>query len=216
VEITLSIHPTLGDMFVFVRDLTEIKALESERARSEEVIRDLAFRDPLTQLPNRRLLSDRLRLELARARRSGGYGALMFIDMDNFKQLNDSLGHDMGDELLVQVAQRLTDCIRLSDTVARMGGDEFVVMLCALDSTAEESARLARQVGEKILACLNRPYQLGVHAYLSTPSIGMTLFLDDSEAVDAIFRRADRAMYQVKRSGRNALCFLEGSVTSRN
>jgi len=207
VEITVSINPSLGELFMFARDLTELKALEAERARSEAVIRDMAFRDALTQLPNRRLLSDRLRQELAKARRSRRYGALLFIDIDNFKHLNDSLGHDMGDKLLVQVAQRLTDCVREADTVARMGGDEFVVMLCALEWAVDESARLARQVGEKILESLNRPYQLDSHVYVSTPSIGITLFLDDSEAVDAIFRRADDAMYRVKRSGRNALCF---------
>lgn len=207
VEVTVSINPSLGELFVFARDLTELKALEAERARSEAVIRDMAFRDPLTQLPNRRLLSDRLRQELAKARRSRRYGALLFIDIDNFKHLNDSLGHDMGDKLLVQMAQRLTDCVREEDTVARMGGDEFVVMLCALEWAVDESARLARQVGEKILDALNQPYQLDAHVYVSTPSIGITLFLDDSEAVDAIFRRADDAMYRVKRSGRNALCF---------
>jgi diguanylate cyclase (GGDEF)-like protein/PAS domain S-box-containing protein len=207
VEITASVNPSLGELFVFARDLTELRAMEAERARSEAVIRDLAFRDPLTQLPNRRLLSDRLRQELAKARRSRRYGALLFIDIDNFKHLNDSLGHDMGDKLLVQVAQRLTDCVREEDTVARMGGDEFVVMLCALEWAVDESARLARQVGEKILEALNRPYQIDSHVVVSTPSIGITLFLDDSEAVDDIFRRADDAMYRVKRSGRNALCF---------
>lgn len=186
-----------------------IRADITERVRSEELIRDLAFRDPLTQLPNRRLLSDRLRQELAQARRHPRYGALLFIDMDNFKQLNDSLGHDMGDRLLVQVAQRLTDCVREADTVARMGGDEFVVMLCALDVSVGESVRLARQVGDKILAALNRPYQLDANVYFSTPSIGMTLFSDDTEEVDTIFRRADNAMYRVKRSGRNALCFFD-------
>jgi diguanylate cyclase (GGDEF)-like protein/PAS domain S-box-containing protein len=212
VEITVSISPPLGELFVFARDLTETKALEAERARSEETIRNLAFQDPLTQLPNRRLLSDRLRQELAKAQRSQRYGALLFIDMDNFKQLNDSLGHDMGDKLLVLVAQRLSDCVREGDTVARLGGDEFVVMLNALDVAVDVAARLTRQVGEKILESLNQPYPLDSHIYFSTPSIGATLFLDDREAVDAIFRRADNAMYRVKGAGRNALCFFDGDV----
>jgi diguanylate cyclase (GGDEF)-like protein/PAS domain S-box-containing protein len=212
VEITVSINPSLGELFLFARDLTEIKALEAERAKSEETIRSLAFQDPLTQLPNRRLLSDRLRQELAKARRSKRYGALLFIDMDNFKQLNDSLGHEMGDRLLVQVAQRLTECVRDADTVARLGGDEFVVMLNGLDCEAEESARHARQVGEKILESVNRPYQLDEHVYFATPSIGATLFLDDREEVDAIFRRADNAMYRVKGAGRNALCFSDSDI----
>ncbi len=210
-EISISLNPALGDMFVFVRDLTELKALEAERVKSEETIRKLAFHDPLTQLPNRRLLMDRLKQELAKGRRSRRYGALLFIDMDNFKQLNDSLGHEMGDKLLVQVAQRLTECIRDADTAARLGGDEFVVMLCELDLVAEAGERHARLVGEKILESLNRPYQLDSHVYRSTPSIGATLFLDDSETVDAIFRRADLAMYRVKESGRNALRFFDGA-----
>lgn len=187
-----------------------IRADITERVRSEVLVRDMAFRDALTQLPNRRLLSDRLRQELAMARRHPRYGALLFIDMDNFKQVNDSLGHGMGDQLLLQVAQRLTECVREADTVARMGGDEFVVMLCALDVSIGESVRLATQIGNKILATLNQPYQLNEHIYFSTPSIGATLFSDDSEGVDAILRRADNAMYRVKRSGRNSLSFFEG------
>ncbi len=212
-EITISLLPSLGDMFIFIRDLTEIKALEAERVKSEETIRQLAFHDPLTQLPNRRLLTDRLKQELAKGRRNRRYGALLFIDMDNFKQLNDSLGHEMGDKLLVQVAQRLSECIRDADTAARLGGDEFVVMLCELDLVAAASERHARLVGEKILETLNRPYQLDSHLYRSTPSIGATLFLDDSETVDAIFRRADLTMYRVKESGRNALRFFEGEAS---
>lgn len=208
VEITVSINPSMGELFTFVRDLTEIKALEAERAKSEEIIRNMAFHDALTQLPNRRLLSDRLKQALATARRSRHRGALLFIDIDNFKQLNDSLGHEMGDLLLVQVAQRLTECIREGDTAARMGGDEFVVMLTGLDTEPEASGQQARLVAEKILEALNCPYQLDKHLYHSTPSIGVTLFLDDRENVDAIFKRADLAMYRVKATGRNAVQFF--------
>jgi len=216
-EITISLIPSLGDMFIFIRDLTELKELEAERVKSEETIRKLAFHDPLTQLPNRRLLMDRLKQELAKGRRNRRFGALLFIDMDNFKQLNDSLGHEMGDKLLIQVAQRLSECIRDADTAARLGGDEFVIMLCELDLVAAAAERHTRVVGEKILETLNRPYQLDdEHTYSSTPSIGVTLFLDDSESVDAIFRRADTAMYQVKESGRNALCFFDGETSLRD
>lgn len=214
VEITMSINPALDDIFVFIRDLTEIKALEAERAKSEEHIRNLAFLDPLTQLPNRRLLSDRMKQAMATARRNRQHCALLFIDMDHFKQINDTLGHEMGDLLLVQVGQRLQACVRENDTVARVGGDEFVVMLTGLAQEAQDSITLVRQLGEKMLAALNQPYQLAEHVYFSTPSIGATLFLDDSEDVDAIFKRADAAMYQVKTAGRNALCFLNDRLAA--
>lgn len=212
VEITVSLNPGLDDLFVFVRDLTEIKALEAERAQSEAQIRNLAFLDPLTQLPNRRLLSDRMKQAMATARRNRQHCALLFIDMDNFKQLNDSLGHEMGDLLLIQVGQRLQACVRENDTVARVGGDEFVVMLTGLALEADASTEQVQQLGDKMLAALNQPYQLGVYVYHSTPSMGATLFLDDSEGVDAIFKRADTAMYQVKTTGRNALRFFSAEL----
>ena len=208
VEITASLNPALGDMIVFSRDLTVAKAWEAERARAEAVIRDMAFQDPLTGLPNRRLLYDRVRHERAQCRRDGHHAALLFIDMDHFKRLNDTLGHEMGDKLLVEVARRLGECVREADTVARLGGDEFVVLLGGLHREAGESERQARAVSEKILTAMNRPYQLDEHVYHSTPSIGATLFLDEEESVDDIFRRADQAMYQVKSSGRNAVCFF--------
>ena len=209
VEITVSRNPALAEMFVFVRDLTEFKALEAERASSEEQIRRLAFLDPLTQLPNRRLLADRMTQAMATAHRNRLHCALLYIDMDNFKNLNDTLGHEMGDLLLIQVGQRLKACVREEDTVARVGGGEFVVMLASLAGETCESEQQVRQLGGKILDALNQPYQLSVHVYHSTPSIGATLFLDDSEGVDAIFKRADSAMYQVKTSGRNALHFYQ-------
>ena len=211
VEITMSRNPVLAEMFVFVRDLTERKALEAERAKSEAQIRKLAFLDPLTQLPNRRLLSDRMKQAMAAARRNHRYCALLYIDMDKFKYLNDTLGHEMGDLLLIQVGQRLTECVRADDTVARVGGDEFVVMLTGLDEDAEKSEAQAKLLGDNILRRLNQPYQLTVHTYHSTPSIGATLFRNDSDGVEAIFKRADAAMYQVKKSGRNALRFSSDS-----
>lgn len=195
-----------------LRDLTEFKAREAERAKAEAMIRCLGFQDPLTQLPNRRLLADRLRQAMTAARRRRRHGALMFIDMDNFKQLNDSLGHEMGDLLLIEVANRLKACAREEDTVARLGGDEFVVMLAGLAVDAEESVMQAVRVGEKILDSRNQPYQLDVHVYRSTPSIGATLFLDDSEHVDALFNRAETAMYQVKSAGRNGLRFFDADM----
>ena len=204
-EITVSLMPTRNDMFVFVRDLTSIKELEAERARAEERIRELAFLDPLTELPNRRLLVERMKQVMAAARRHRRHSALLFIDMDHFKTLNDTLGHDMGDKLLIAVAQRLIACVRAGDTVARMGGDEFVVMLSGLAEDSAESAEQASRVGADILANLNQDYVLGEHIYHCTPSIGAVLFLDDTVPMESIFQRADSAMYRVKASGRNAM-----------
>ena len=191
----------------------------TSRRASEDQINTLAFYDPLTNLPNRRLLLDRLKQALASTARNRRYGALLFIDLDNFKTLNDTLGHDIGDLLLLQVAQRLTTCVRVGDTVARLGGDEFVVMLEDLSGHVEESAAQTKTVGEKILATLNQPYQLDSYSHHSTPSIGVTLFSDQQETIDELLKRADLAMYQAKAAGRNTLRFfdpeMQAVVTAR-
>ena len=194
-----------GDVTHYVSTLTDI----TQRKTAEDEIRNLAFYDPLTRLPNRRLLLDRLKQALASSTRSGRYGALLFIDLDNFKTLNDTLGHDIGDLLLQQVGQRLATCVREGDTVARLGGDEFVVMLEDLSETLQEAATQAETVGEKILVTLNRLYQLDSYEHHSTPSIGVTLFADHQETVDELLKRADLAMYQAKAAGRNTLCFFD-------
>ena len=204
VEVTVCLIPSLDELFVFVRDLTELKLLEEERRQAEQQIRIMAWHDYLTRLPNRWLLIDRLRQALSAARRNHTYGALLFIDIDHFKWLNDSLGHEMGDLLLIQVSRRLLENIRAEDTAARFGGDEFVVMLTGLSDNMATALEQGRQTGNKLLRALNIPYQLRTHLYRCTPSIGITLFQDD-EDTDAIFRRADRAMYLVKSSGRNAV-----------
>ncbi|HLD09561.1 MAG TPA: EAL domain-containing protein, partial [Methylophilaceae bacterium] len=183
-------------------DITSRKAAEDE-------IRQLAFYDFLTQLPNRRLMIDRLQQALASGARSRRQSALLFIDLDNFKTLNDTLGHDIGDLLLQQVAQRLSTCVRKSDTVARLGGDEFVVVLVGLSENAQEAATQAETVGEKILAALNKPYQIAGHDFNSTPSIGITLSSSHLETVDDLLKRADIAMYQAKAAGRNTLRFFD-------
>lgn len=182
----------------------------TERRATEEEIQQLAFYDPLTQLPNRRLLLDRLRQTLEANARSGDHAALLFIDLDNFKAINDTLGHDTGDLLLQQVALRLRDCVRAEDTVARLGGDEFVVLLKGLsaDSDAEAAAQ-TQAVGDKILAALNDTYCLAGHDYHNTPSIGATLMHDHGTTIDQILKQADLAMYQVKLAGRNALRFFD-------
>lgn len=191
----------------------------SSRKASEEEIRQLAYYDPLTALPNRRLLLDRLHHALAASARNKKYGALLFIDLDNFKSLNDHLGHDLGDLLLQQVAQRLIACVREGDTVSRQGGDEFVVMLEELSENAEEAAAKAKTIGEKIIASLNQAYQLNSHEYLSTSSIGITLFINHLHTINVLLKRADIAMYEAKASGRNTLRFfdqdMQKAVTAR-
>lgn len=189
----------------YVATFTDISA----RKVAEEQIKRLAFYDPLTGLPNRRLLMDRLEQALAAGARHQRKGALLFVDLDNFKVLNDTLGHYQGDLLLEQVAQRLSTCIREGDTVARLGGDEFVVMLEDLSENAPEAATQAEIVGEKILATLNQIYQLGAHEHRSTPSIGITLFGEQHEDIDQPLKRADLAMYQAKAAGRNTLRFFD-------
>jgi diguanylate cyclase (GGDEF)-like protein/PAS domain S-box-containing protein len=190
-----------GAVVTFI-DITERKRVEAE-------INLLAFHDPLTHLPNRRLLIDRLQQALASSVRSGKTGALLFIDLDNFKTLNDTLGHDIGDLLLQQVAQRLVLCVREGDTVARLGGDEFVVMLEDLNKDALEAAAQTEHIVEKIFAMLGQPYQLAKYEYQGTTSIGATLYNDKQQATDELMKQADIAMYQAKKAGRNNLRFFD-------
>ena len=194
-----------GTVTNYVGTFSDITA----RKAAEDEINSLAFFDPLTGLPNRRLLLDRLKQALASSTRNVKYGALLFIDLDHFKNLNDTRGHDIGDLLLQQVAERLTTCVRESDTVARLGGDEFVVMLEDLSGTIQEAANQAESVGEKILSTLNQTYALGSAEHHSTPSIGIALFADHSEGIDELLKRADLAMYEAKAAGRNTLRFFE-------
>ena len=187
-------------------ELAEVNAqLESMNAR----LQSLATSDPLTLLPNRRLLLDRLHKALASGARHARSGAIMFIDLDNFKTLNDTLGHDVGDILLQQVAKRLESCVRETDTVARLGGDEFVVMLEDLSGQVIEAAEQTELVGNKILAMFNQPYQLATHEYQNTASIGATLFNDNLQTPDELMKQADIAMYQAKKAGRNTLRFFD-------
>lgn len=194
------------------RDITERKRVESQ-------IEQLAFYDVLTGLPNRRRLVDRLQRAIAAAAGSGAQGALLFIDLDNFKDLNDTLGHDTGDQLLVQVAQRLKTCVRDGDAMARFGGDEFVVLLEGLSADSTHASAEAALVASYISTTLGKPYVLGETSHHSTPSIGIALFGQQTISVDELLKHADLAMYQAKAAGRNTQRFfdpdMQAAVTHR-
>jgi diguanylate cyclase (GGDEF)-like protein/PAS domain S-box-containing protein len=204
-----SVRDSDGNITHYVAAFSDI----SERKKAEEQIRKLAFYDPLTGLPNRRLLTDRLQHAVLTSDRTGRSGALFFIDLDQFKGLNDTRGHDIGDLLLIEVGKRLQTCLRECDTAARLGGDEFVVMLEELSPVLTEAMRHARLVGEKVLACLNEPYLLAGQIHHSTPSIGATLIRGRRVSATELLKQADTAMYQAKAAGRNTLYFFEPGLT---
>ncbi|HEU0283420.1 MAG TPA: diguanylate cyclase, partial [Gallionella sp.] len=187
----------------------------TERKEAEEKIRDLAFYDPLTRLPNRRLLLDRLHQALALSVRNGRQGALMFIDLDNFKVVNDTQGHAVGDLLLVEASNRLQGCVREVDTTARLGGDEFVVLLEDLDTDEQVAATQAETVGEKVCAALGQPYLINDHEFHSTASIGVTLFRGPVKTMEEMLKRADVALYQAKADGRNTLRFFDPALQAK-
>ncbi len=200
-----------------IGNFVAIKQDISERKKTEAQIHSLAFYDPLTSLPNRRLLNDRLQQTRASSKRSGRYAALMFLDLDNFKPLNDVHGHDVGDLLLIEVAHRIKHCVREVDTIARFGGDEFVVMIGELDADRNESIARAHIVAEKIRTALAEPYVLTLKQdglektveHHCTSSIGVMLFINHDTSAEEILKRADIAMYQAKEEGRNRVCFYE-------
>jgi diguanylate cyclase (GGDEF)-like protein/PAS domain S-box-containing protein len=203
-----------GDSCVisYLRDVSEAKA-------DEEKIRNLAFYDTLTGLPNRRLLWERLRQALISSIRSGSKHALLFVDLDGFKSLNDTLGHHIGDLMLQETARRISGCVREVDTVARLGGDEFVVILEDLSQIAEIAAAQARTVGGKILGSIDQPFLLEGRECHTTSSMGITVFGNQNESTNEVLQQADIAMYQAKAAGRNAMFFfapaLQASVNAR-
>ncbi|HYA73973.1 MAG TPA: EAL domain-containing protein, partial [Roseiarcus sp.] len=204
-----------GEITHYVGTLIDI----TERKAAEKEIEHLAYYDPLTQLPNRRLFLDRLQQALAGCGRSGRKGALLFIDLDNFKILNETSGHDVGDQLLVEVARRLAGCVRNGDTIARLGGDEFVVLVEDLSENAGEAAARTEDIAEQILSELNRPYTIAGRVHHSTPSLGVTLFMDSQDSLDELLKQADIALYQAKSAGRNTLRFfdpeMQGALAAR-
>lgn len=186
-------------------DITLHKAAQKE-------IQELAFRDPLTHLSNRHALQENLVRTLAHNAREQIYGALIFLDLDHFKQLNDTFGHDAGDMLLVQVAKRLHACTRQEDITARLGGDEFVILLENLGSQKEQASTQAYRVAMKILAQLNKPYALAHGNYTIGVSMGITLFKDEPHSIEELIKQADIAMYQAKEKGRNQICFFNDNA----
>lgn len=215
VSVKLPLRDADGRIYALCGISTDI----TKRKQAEEVIHQLAFYDPLTGLPNRRLLQDRVQQLLTTLTRSPHGAALMFIDVDNFKDINDTLGHDMGDALLRQMAQRMGECIRAQDTLARQGGDEFVVMLVDLSRQPEEAASEAQRVAQKVLQRLHEPYRLGTRQYQGSVSIGVALVDAQAPSREELFKQADLAMYQAKAAGRNALRFfnptMQAQVTAR-
>jgi diguanylate cyclase (GGDEF)-like protein/PAS domain S-box-containing protein len=208
-ELSVVRKPTMTDeeirCIAIARDITE-------RKEAEEAIRHMAFHDPLTGLPNRRLLTDRLHSALAHCQRSKEHGALMFMDLDHFKRLNDSLGHDVGDLLLQEVARRLQKNVRQVDTISRIGGDEFVLLLQDIGQDADAARKHAAIVAFKILASLNEPYELPATTYRTTPSIGVCLFSGEHDTPAELLKNADTAMYVAKQKGRNNVSFYEDTA----
>jgi diguanylate cyclase (GGDEF)-like protein len=200
--------------------VTLIAPLFTKIKRASDEIKQLALYDSLTHLPNRRLLDERLTQAIATSHRNKSYGALIFLDLDNFKPLNDAYGHRVGDLLLIEVANRLTSCVREMDTAARFGGDEFVVMLSELDVDKTVATSQAQLVAEKILSALSAPYLLSVShegqpystvKHHCTSSIGVAMFVNHKCSQDDILRQADTAMYQAKEGGRNQIRFYDAN-----
>jgi diguanylate cyclase (GGDEF)-like protein/PAS domain S-box-containing protein len=197
-----------GEITNYVGAFTDL----SQHKDAEEAIYRLAFYDPLTDLPNRRLLRDRLQLSQKSGNRSNQYGAVLLIDLDNFKAINDTMGHETGDLLLIESAKRLQACVRQGDTVARLGGDEFVIMLENLGTDTTQAAAKAEAIGEKVLEAINRPFLLAGQEHHSSPSIGACLFHNHNDSTEEILKRADAAMYQAKHGGRNTMRFFDPAM----
>ncbi|OIQ72026.1 putative diguanylate cyclase YcdT [mine drainage metagenome] len=211
--VVLEIHgqPVPGGFETIYIDITERKKIEAQ-------VHQLAFYDPLTRLPNRRMLGDRLNQTMALSKRSARYAAIMILDLDNFKALNDTLGHAVGDLLLQQAAKRMKACVREVDTVARLGGDEFVVLLGDLDTDKAASTTQANSIAEKIRAALAEPYSLtikhegkadAVIEHQCTASIGVVVFIDNEGSPEDFLKWADSAMYRAKDAGSNLIRFFD-------
>lgn len=207
-----SARDLLGEMSRDISFALDNFSREAARRKAESEVERLAFYDPLTNLPNRRLLQDHLKQSLAITGRSHNHGAVLFVDIDNFKTLNDTKGHNMGDLLLIEVAKRLHASLREGDTVARLGGDEFVVILNGLSEGGSQAAIQAETVGNKILTAIGEPYLLQGYEYHCTASMGISLFRNQENTPDEILKHTDMSMYQAKREGRNSIRFYDPAM----
>lgn len=192
-----------------IHNLIEFRLLYQRLKASNRELEFFALQDALTGLPNRRLLIDRLKHAMHRSARIGSHCALMFLDLDHFKKLNDTLGHDAGDLLLKNVSKRLLACVRDGDTVARWGGDEFVLLLEGLSHAAQEAQSQANSVAQKILGSFAEPFSLGDYSHNSSASIGVEVFSGDAEPIEKLLKNADLAMYDAKASARKTLLSSE-------
>jgi diguanylate cyclase (GGDEF)-like protein/PAS domain S-box-containing protein len=200
------VYDALGNVAYYVATMTDI----TKGREAKEKIANLAYYDPLTQLPNRRFFLDRLSQEIESTSRDGSRAALLFIDLDHFKNLNDTLGHNLGDLLLEQLANRLASCVRKRDLVARLSGDEFFILLTQLNGSEIECAKRVQAFANKVMDSFDTPFLLDEHLYRITASIGVTVFSGDkTTSIDMVLKEADIAMYQAKAGGRNRVCFFE-------
>ena len=202
----------LEELKTRIHNLLEVRLLHKKLSNAVNTLETMALQDALTGLANRRLLMDRLNQSRLSSARTHNHCALMFMDLDKFKQLNDTLGHDMGDQLLQQVSARLLLCVREGDCVARFGGDEFVVLLDALSQNAADAAQQAQSVARKILQMMQQPFDLQGHSVAASLSVGSVIFLGAQEPADEVLRQADLAMYRAKAMGRGRLCAFDADL----
>ncbi|MDW7748131.1 EAL domain-containing protein [Halomonas sp.] len=206
-----AVRDEAGELTHYVATFSDI----TQRKAAEEEVHQLAFYDPLTGLPNRRLMLDRLEGALKDSYRSDQFGALLYLDLDNFKQVNDTLGHHAGDQLLLQVASRLGGVLRATDTLARLGGDEFAVLLHDLGREPQRVAVVAERIAHKLLGVLQAPINLAGSSVTMTGSIGITLYRDHGTTLDEILQQADMALFQAKRAGRDTLRFFDPAMQAQ-
>ena len=192
--------------------LADLQVMQQRLSANEEAIHRLAYYDPLTDLPNRRLLRDRIQAALAVSRQDDRHRALLLLDLDNFKTINDTLGHEVGDQYLVEMARRLRQCVQAPHAVARIGGDEFVVLADALSEDETAALAQAQALANDMLAIVAQPCSLAGQVYHGSASIGICLFRNHNASIKDLLRRADAAMYQAKNAGRNGHCLFDPSM----